>query len=69
MLKWKDEYEIYIKKRKYEYEIYIMKYDQREYKSSIITIVYPHHNSNSNSWTGYYVHESICNLNQNVKWI
>ena len=44
------------KNKKYEYEIYIMKYDQREYKSSIVTIVYPHHYSNSNSWTGYYVH-------------
>ena len=37
MLKWKDEYEIYIKKyiyiyKLYEYERYIMKYDQKEYK-------------------------------------
>ena len=72
MLKWRDEYEIYIKKyiyiyKIYEYEMYIMKYDQNEYKSPIVTIVYPHHNLNS--WTGYYVHESICNWNENVKCI
>ena len=53
--------------KKYEKEIYIMTYDRKEYKSSIVTIVYPHHNFNS--WTGYYVHESICNYNQNIKWI
>ena len=47
--------------------MYIMKYDQKEYKSTIVTIVYPHHNLNS--WTGYYVHESICNWNENVKCI
>ena len=47
--------------------MYIMKYDQKEYKSPIVTIVYPHHNLNS--WTGYYVHESICNWNENVKCI
>ena len=58
--------EIYVYKI-YEYEMYIMKYDQKEYKSPIVTIVYPHHNLNS--WTGYYVHESICNSNENVKCI
>ena len=73
MLKWKDEYEINIKKKKiifkknYEKETYIMTYDRKEYKSSIVTIVYPHHNFNS--WTGYYVHESILNYNQIVKYI
>ena len=39
-----------------------MKHDEKENKSSIVTIVYPHHDFNS--WTGYYVHETICNLNQ-----
>ena len=47
--------------------MYIMKYDQKEYKSPIVAIVYPHHNLNS--WTGYYVHESICNWNEHVKCI
>ena len=32
--------EIYVYKI-YEYEMYIMKYDQKEYKSPIVTIVYP----------------------------
>ena len=41
-----------------------MTYDRKEYKGSIVTIVYPHHDFNS--WTGYYVHESICNYNQKV---